>query len=495
MTGLPDQLTITARRGMPLPAGLVDKLLQQIQAAVRTYWGGQDQPLKSASLLVAMQLVKDPVTTVDGRPIADIQVRLQSANVYSARVVYGANVYVSRSTAHITLQVAGAHTGERVARAFCDSTEQFAIRRILIHEITHALDVSGVGGVDPVRDPAGYINSESELKAYAGEVWHHIVENSWWYSGDEAKVKRGGETVLWEIIAEILTPAAMNLIREHLGPAGRKYLLGVTYKALEETWPSTEALKQAALKRANENGITKADLQRIRPILREWVAGGWTDGPQLMRLLEKHKDILAKFRLNKPVRLWRNERIKPSRDDGWDHMSNGWGDQYTRPTAWSMERMSAETYASGPGRRLVTAIVSPEDTYCCIPLVDHAAHAMGMKTFDPYRQQEVIVRPNPSFLDQIRPKVSSGEEAQLRQDFERALLDHHLPQLQEMRKTNPRVISDEELKGRVADLAKHKEIHDVRDELAQLRQGKAASTQPRSPLLRRFPSKLEGRSL
>ena len=185
--------------------------------------------------------------------------------------------------------------------------------------------------------------------------------------------------------------------------------------------------------------ILKQDLQKIRPILREWVAGGWTDGPQLMQLLEKHKEVLSKFRLKQPMRLWRNERIKPTKDDGWDHMSNGYEDQYTRPTAWSLTRTHAESYASGPGRRLVTAIVPPEDTYCYIPLVDEAASQLGFKTFDPYKQDEVIVKPNPSFLATLRTptKYSKEQERETREDLYKNLLTFYEPQIKKMQEDKP----------------------------------------------------------
>lgn len=467
----------TAAGPIPLDTKLIDRVYRAVVSNIKGYWGNYDAPIGERELSITFSLNSTP-TNVSGEERQGLNVKLVFEDAYLSKAVRGAELHPGKWPT-LVVYLSGKLTGQDITKRL-EGLEGFYLRGILVHELAHVFDhIPDLEGasVNPKDEAEAYYNLDTEIHAYATQLWHYIVTNADYYrEGGAAWLKKTGEKGLWSLVDSALTMRIGANLRRYANPKNRRYILQVAYRAMQEVLESPES-KAASRKIAEDAGITKADLQRIRPILREWVGGGWTDGPQLMRLLEKHKDILAKFRMTKPVRLWRNERAQTltrGGQDVTDPSNRGWDDQYTRPSAWSATRMHAESYASGNGRRLVTAIVPPEDTYCYIPLVEQAARALGLKTFDPHQQDEVIVRPNPSFLEQIRPKVQWNEEAQLRRDYELAMVEHHLPQLHELRKTNPRAISDEELKRRIADVAQRKDIHDVRDELLQLQRGKAA---------------------
>lgn len=171
---------------------------------------------------------------------------------------------------------------------------------------------------------------------------------------------------------------------------------------------------------------TKSDIMAIRPVLRTWISGGYDDRGRLLRLLIKHQDILRKFTIKSPVRVWRNERAESS--VSYAH-NKGWEDQYNYPTAWSMNRYDAEGYGGNEktGRRLVTAIAQPDDVFCSIPLVEYYVQQLGLKPIDVHQQSEIIIKPNPSFLDKIRPPTTMKEAPALREELERLLLQLYLP--------------------------------------------------------------------
>ena len=169
---------------------------------------------------------------------------------------------------------------------------------------------------------------------------------------------------------------------------------------------------------------TKSDIVSIRPVLRSWISGGYDDRDRLLRLLTKHQDILNKFRPTSPLRVWRNERIESSVGH-----NAGWENQYDYPTAWSMNKHDAEGYASGLGRRLVTAIAQPNDVFCSIPLVEYYIRQLGLKSIDVHSQNEVIIKPRPSFLDNIRPPPKISDVSALKSELEKLLLQYYLPQL------------------------------------------------------------------
>lgn len=223
-------------------------------------------------------------------------------------------------------------------------------------------------------------------------------------------------------------------------------------------------------------GITKQDIMAIRPILRTWIGGGWTDGPQLARLLAKHEQTLAKFKPTKPVKLWRNERIPgPGGFTGPALNNHGAEDQYTRPTAWSAERMAAETYARGQGRQLVTALVPPEDIYCSIPIVDYWCRKLGLKPIDEHGQSECIVKPNPSFLATLRRPVARQDEQGLRKELEAAMLAAYLPELAKAQQAGKKVISEADLRERIAGAAKDTHIEDLPEKIREWQGRKVAS--------------------
>ena len=188
-----------------------------------------------------------------------------------------------------------------------------------------------------------------------------------------------------------------------------------------------------------QNNIDKIDIRTIRYILRLWVSGGWDDRETLLRLITKHKNILGKFKPSSPIRIWRNERI--SSDIGYAHNS-GWENQYDYPTAWSMNKIEAEGYAKGPGRRLVTVISPPEDIVCSLPIVEHYVQKLGLKSIDIYNQSEIIVKSNPSFLNQIRPPVKSKEIPQLKEQLKKILFLHYWPELKENTKKSETEIKE-----------------------------------------------------
>lgn len=223
-------------------------------------------------------------------------------------------------------------------------------------------------------------------------------------------------------------------------------------------------------------GITKQDIMAIRPILRTWIGGGWTDGPQLARLLAKHEQTLAKFKPQKPVKLWRNERIPgPGGFTGPALNNHGAEDQYTRPTAWSAEKMAAETYAIGAGRRLVTALVPPEDIYCSIPIVDYWCRKLGLKPIDEHGQSECIVKPNPSFLASIRRPVARQDEQGLRKELEAAMLAAYLPELAKAQAEGRKVISEADLRERIAGAARDTHAEDLPEKIREWQGRKVAS--------------------
>lgn len=191
----------------------------------------------------------------------------------------------------------------------------------------------------------------------------------------------------------------------------------------------------------SQKNITKKDIQAIRYILRLWISGGWDDRKILKRLLEKHNDILEKFKPSSPIRIWRNERIQS--DVGYAHNS-GWENQYQYPTAWSMIKTEAEGYAKGHGRRLITVIAPPEDIICSISTVEHYVQKMGLKPIDIYNQSEIIVKPNPSFLNEIRPPIIQSEIPNLRKKLEELVFLSYLS-----KKQNDSKLSDSEAKSRI----------------------------------------------
>lgn len=223
-------------------------------------------------------------------------------------------------------------------------------------------------------------------------------------------------------------------------------------------------------------GITKQDIMAIRPILRTWIGGGWTDGPQLARLLAKHEQTLAKFKPQKPVKLWRNERIPgPGGFTGPALNNHGAEDQYTRPTAWSAEKMAAETYAIGAGRRLVTALVPPEDIYVSIPVVDYWCRKLGLKPIDEHGQSECIVKPNPSFLASIRRPVARQDEQGLRKELEDAMLAAYLPELAKAQAEGRKVIYEADLRERIAGAARDTHAEDLPEKIREWQGRKVAS--------------------
>lgn len=380
---------------VPLPEGLADRAFETLKDFIHTYWGRVTEPLgdRSTRLVLPVQGTK-----VHGQPVHVVHILPTSQKAQSAHgPLLGAHTQFTGTIPEIVIEFNGSKTGVEIDEAMTRSTQGFRVQGWLFHELTHAFDkLPPGGGIVPWEDPAGYYNDPAEVRAYASQVWRHVMDNRDYYAASEDWIRKTGEKGLWELIDSGLSMYVGRQIRKFCTERARRYILQVAYRALQEAMrPSKAAAEDTA----------KADLMRIRPILRAWTAGGWTDGPQLLKLLEKHKDTLAKFKPTSPLRLWRNERIEgPDGGPGSSTLNNhGWEDQYTRPTAWSANRRDAETYAAGKGRRLVTAIVPPEDMYVSVPMVDYAARRMGWKSFDPYAQSEVIVKPNPSFLDQLRP--------------------------------------------------------------------------------------------
>ena len=434
---------------IPVPEGLADRVYQAVSGFIHTYWGKVTEPLGDRSTQIVLTTKG---TKVHGQAVPVIHVTPMSERIMGVHgPLLGAYTQFNRGIPEIVLQFNGSKTGVEIDEAM-QNLPGFKVRTWIHHELAHAFDKIPKGvGVNPWEDPATYYNDPIEVRAYASQVWRYIMDNRDFYAASESWIQKTGEKGLWEVVDSAIDSYVGAKVRRFCTEKNRRYLLQTAYHALQEV------LKPSKV--AAGEGSLKADLMRVRPILRAWTAGGWTDGPQLLKLLEKHKGILEKFKPTSAMRLWRNERIEgPDGGPGSGALNNhGWEDQYIRPTAWSANRADAETYASGAGRRLVTAIVPPEDMYVSVAMVDHEARRLGMKSFDPYAQSEIIVKPNPSFLDQLRPpvKYTREEEAKVRGQLLEQLRAYYAPQVQKMQKERPEGAqgtaqrAEEQIKGMV----------------------------------------------
>jgi hypothetical protein len=149
---------------------------------------------------------------------------------------------------------------------------------------------------------------------------------------------------------------------------------------------------------AERDWPSREEMETVAPILLRWVnqddlVTDWEAA------LTPHCSTLNKLIPAEPVVLYRNERVN-AEWDGFDPAT-----QYSRPSAWSLDREISDDYGSEAHRRLVCATVDPSDILCSIPLAQEAAERVGLahitdsERIDWLRQEELIVGPQPQLRD------------------------------------------------------------------------------------------------